>query len=123
MKEFNLNVQRRIAAGNVANQSLESVTECLLQARKRAYDAEARSHKLQADLDALKAAHAWIKTSERLPDIAEGSCCDVLALIDGAAIVLTYTPDDDIKPWSDEFSNLYSIAEVTDWMQIPSRSP
>ena len=93
------------------------------EARKRAFEAEHKAQQLQTELDALKAAHAWIKTSERLPDIAEGSCCDVLALIDGAAIVLTYTPDDDIKPWSDEFSNLYSIAEVTDWMQIPSRSP
>ena len=74
---------------------------------------------LRAELAALKAAHAWIKTSERMPDAADGSCCDVLAIIDGTAIVLNYTPDDSVHPWVDEFSNLYQDYEVTHWMPLP----
>lgn len=74
---------------------------------------------LRAELAALKAAHAWIKTSERMPDAADGSCCDVLAIIDGTAIVLNYTPDDSVHPWADEFSNIYRADEVTHWQPLP----
>jgi len=74
---------------------------------------------LQTELSTLKAAHAWIKTSERMPDAADGSCCDVLAIIDGTAIVLNYTPDDSVHPWADEFSNIYRADEVTHWRPLP----
>ena len=36
--------------------------------RKRAFEAWQKAQQLQAELDKLKAAHAWIKTSERMPD-------------------------------------------------------
>ena len=121
MKEFNLNVQRRIAAGNVANQSLESVTECLLQARKRAYDAEARSHKLQADLDALKAAHAWIKTSERLPAddarvlalVVDDTGTEQVEIVNFVACIPAWRFDSDDAAIDDEI--------VTGWMPLPGR--
>jgi hypothetical protein len=40
----------------------------LAHANERARDAEHKAQQLQAELDALKAAHTWIKTSERMPD-------------------------------------------------------
>jgi len=91
----------------------------LVSERKRALEACHKAQQLQAELDALKAAHAWIKTSERMPDAADGSCCDVLAIIDGTAIVLNYTPDDSVHPWADEFSNIYRADEVTHWQPLP----
>ena len=119
MTEWNWSAERRTAIGDVANQSLEYVAERLLESRKRAFEAERAVHSLQSEIDALKAAHAWIKTSERMPDSAEGSCCDVLAIIDGTAIVLNYTPDDAVHPWADEFSNIYRADEVTHWQPLP----
>jgi len=121
MSTWNWSAERRTAIGDVANQPLEYVAERLLESRKRAFDAEQKAQQLQTELDALKAAHAWVATSQRFPDVAEGSCCDVLALIDGAAIVLNYTPDCTTRPWVDEFSNRYSIHEVTHWMNLPGR--
>ena len=119
MSEWNWSSERRTAIGDVANQSLEYVAERLLESRKRAFEAEREAQQLQSEIDALKAAHAWIKTSERMPDSAEGSCCDVLAIIDGTAIVLNYTPDDAVHPWADEFSNIYRADEVTHWQPLP----
>jgi len=55
--------------------------------RKRALEACHKAQQLQAELDALKAAHNWIKTSERMPepetvvlivcthDFADGEIC------------------------------------------------
>ncbi len=40
----------------------------LAHANERARDAEHKAQALQTELDSLKAAHAWIKTSERMPD-------------------------------------------------------
>lgn len=42
--------------------------DLLVAARKRAFEAEFGLQQLCCALDALKAAHAWIKTSERMPD-------------------------------------------------------
>mgnify|MGYP005610012089 FL=1 len=67
MSEWNWSAERRTAIGDVANQSLEYVAERLLESRKRAFEAERKAQALQTELDSLKAAHAWIKTSERLP--------------------------------------------------------
>ena len=87
MSEWNWSAERRTAIGDVANQSLEYAAERLLESRKRAFDAEHKAQQLQAELDALKAAHNWIKTSERMPepetvvlivcthDFADGEIC------------------------------------------------
>ena len=89
------------------------------EARKRAADAEHKAQQLQAELDALKAAHAWIKTSERKPEVQDGSCCDVLVFSNGHILVLNYTNDDSAHQWADEFSNLYRNDEVSHWMPLP----
>ena len=68
MSEWNWSAERRTAIGDVANQSLEYVAERLLESRKRVFDAEHKGQQLQTELDALKAAHTWIKTSERMPE-------------------------------------------------------
>ena len=68
MSEWNWSAERRTAIGDVANQSLEYAAERLLESRKRVFDAECKAQLLQAELAALKAAHAWIKTSEHPPD-------------------------------------------------------
>jgi len=119
MSEWNWSAERRTAIGDVANQSLAYVAERLLESRKRAFDAEHKAQQLQAELDALKAAHAWIKTSERKPEAHEGDCCDVLAVVSEQVVVLNYTNDDSVHPWVDEFSSLYQDYEVTHWMPLP----
>ena len=119
MSEWNWSAERRTAIGDVANQSLEYVAERLLESRKRVFDAEHKAQQLQAELAKLKAAHAWIKTSERKPEAQEGDCCDVLAVVSDQVLVLNYTADDSVHPWVDEFSNLYRDYEVTHWMPLP----
>ena len=119
MSEWNWSAERRTAIGDVANQSLEYAAERLLESRKRAFEAEHKAQQLQAELDALKAAHAWIKTSERKPEVQEGDGCDVLAVVSEQVLVLNYTNDDSAHPWVDEFSGLYQDDEVTHWMPLP----
>jgi len=50
------------------NNWADKMEQDLAHANERARDAEHKAQQLQAELDALKAAHAWIKTSERMPD-------------------------------------------------------
>ena len=119
MSEWNWSAERRTAIGDVTNQSLEYVAERLLESRKRAFDAEHKAQQLQAELAKLKAAHAWIKTSERTPAVKDGDCVDVLAVVSGQVLVLNYTADDGVHPWADEFSNIYRADEVTHWMPLP----
>lgn len=111
--------ERIIAAAELGDATPRVSVDLLVDARNRAFNAEQTAKKVQAELDVLKAAHVWIKTSERMPDAADGSCCDVLAIIDGTAIVLNYTPDDSVHPWADEFSNIYRADEVTHWQPLP----
>jgi hypothetical protein len=84
---WNEDRERLIAAAELGDATPQIAADLLVVARKRAFEAEHKAQQLQSELDALKAAHAWIKTSERMPDAADGSCCDVLAIIDGTAIV------------------------------------
>lgn len=100
--------------------------------RKRAFDAEQKAQQLQAELDALKAAHAWIKTSERMPPVEPGADLDVLAVVSirigetidkTVTMVLNYCPgypdEDDQWPWSAECCGVYGNDEVTHWMPLP----
>ena len=102
------------------------------EACKRAADAEHKAQQLQAELDALKAAHAWIKTSERLPPVEPGADLDVLAVVSirigetidkTVTMVLNYCPgypdEDDQWPWSAECCGVYGNDEVTHWMPLP----
>ncbi len=117
MSEWNWSAERRTAIGDVANQSLEYVAERLLESRKRAFDAEHKAQQLQTELDALKAAHTWIKTSERVPE----ETCDVLGIVDGVVTLLNYDEfeDDPFVDWSDGTFRGYSVDAVSHWMPLP----
>jgi len=82
-------------------------------ARKRAADAEHKAQQLQAELDALKAAHAWIKTSERMPVSRES----VLG-IDGYGEVaqVSYSVP---YLWTYDNSDRRPAGAVTHWMPLP----
>jgi len=108
-----------IAAAELGDAPAKTAAALLVDARKRAADAEHKAQQLQTELAALKAAHAWIKTSERKPEVQEGDCCDVLAVVSEQVLSLNYTNDDSVHPWVDEFSNLYQDYEVTHWMPLP----
>jgi len=113
MSEWNWSAERRTAIGDVANQSLEYVAERLLESRKRAFDAEHKAQQLQAELDALKAAHAWIKTSEQMPVSRES----VLG-IDGYGEVaqVSYSVP---YLWTYDNSDRRPAGAVTHWMPLP----
>ena len=132
MSEWNWSAERRTAIGDVANQSLEYVAERLLESRKRAFEAEQKAQQLQTELDSLKAAHAWIKTSERMPPVEPGSDMDVLAVVavynsgrfvENVTMVLNYCPgypeENDQCPWTGECCGVYGNDEVTHWQPLP----
>lgn len=72
---------------------------------------------VQAELAAEKAAHAWIKTLERLPE----ETCDVLGIVDGVVTLLNYDEfeDDPFVDWSDGTFRGYSVDAVSHWMPLP----
>lgn len=71
---------------------------------------------LRAELAALKAAHAWIKTSERVPE----ETCDVLGVVDGVVMPLNYADDEDAAyPWADEYLRVYGTNDVSHWKPLP----
>ena len=84
---WNEDRERLIAAAELGDTTPRIAADLLVAARKRAFEAEHKAQQLQTELDALKAAHAWIKTSERMPepevvvlvvstqDYAEGEVC------------------------------------------------
>ncbi len=125
MTEWNWSAERRTAIGDVANQSLEYVAERLLESRKRAFEAERTAQSLQSELDALKAAHAWIKTSERMP--AHGDRCLVYADFAGTVLcaIGQYIPygASDLRPWQIQHGQerfLYAGTEaIVGWMSLP----
>lgn len=57
-----------IAAAELGDATPRVAVGLLVDARNRAFNAEQKAQQLQAELDALKAAHAWIKPSKRMPD-------------------------------------------------------
>jgi hypothetical protein len=117
MSEWNWSAERRTAIGDVANQSLEYVAERLLESRKRVFDAEHKGQQLQAELDALKAAHAWINASERLPE--DGA--KVLAIV-REVMILVYDTDTEFPgaPWRTENADIvFNKSSIVKWMPIP----
>jgi len=84
------------------------------EACKRAADAEHKAQQLQSELDALKAAHAWIKTSERMP-------CPHVAVLgsdaNGVVSKVLYFADD-IWGYADD-SNSAVDDPITHWMPLP----
>ena len=74
--------ERIIAAAELGDAAPRVSVDLLVDARNRAFNAEQTAKKVQAELDVLKAAHVWIKTSERMPP--RGSV--VLVLFDNGHI-------------------------------------
>jgi len=129
---WNEDRERIIAAAELGDATPKVAADLLVAARKRAFDAEQKAQQLQADLDALKAAHAWIKTSERMPPVEPGSDLDVLAVVaifnsgrfvENVTMVLNYCPgypeENDQCPWTGECCGVYGNDEVSHWMPLP----
>ena len=113
---WNEDRERIIAAAELGDATPKVAADLLVAARKRAFDAEQRAQQLQTEVEALKAAHTWIKPSDRMP---EGSC-DVLGVVKGTLMLLTYAPDDDPdRPWLDENIGCYPTSYVTHWQPLP----
>ena len=112
---WNEDRERLIAAAELGDATPQVAADLLVAARKRAFEAEHKAQQLQTDFNALKAAHAWIKTSERTPD-ASGS---VLGVVDGAVMPLDYTDDDVAYPWADDYMRLYADKDVSHWRPLP----
>jgi len=80
---------------------------------------------LQTELSTLKAAHAWIKTSERMP--AHGDRCLVYADFAGTVLcaIGRYIPygASDLRPWQIQHGQerfLYAGTEaIVGWMPLP----
>ena len=84
--------------------------------RKRALEAWQKAQALQTELDALKAAHAWIKTSERLPELHTS----VLGVDHyGDVEVLDYIPAFRGEPYFQYVSGHRNTARVSVWMPLP----
>ena len=65
---WNEDRERLIAAAELGDATPRIAADLLVASRKRAFEAEHKAQQLQTDFNALKAAHAWIKTSERIPE-------------------------------------------------------
>ena len=108
--------ERIIAATELGDANPRVAVDLLVDARNRAFNAEQNGQQLQAKLDALKAAHTWIKTSERVPE----ETCDVLGVVDGVVMLLNYADDEDAAyPWADEYLRVYGTNDVSHWMPLP----
>ena len=91
------------------------------EARKRALEAEHKAQQLQAELDSLKAAHAWIKTSERLPAddarvlalVVDDTGTEQVEIVNFVACIPAWRFDSDDAAIDDEI--------VTGWMPLPGR--
>ena len=117
MSEWNWSAERRTAIGDVANQSLEYAAERLLESRKRAFEAERKAQALQSEIDSLKAAHAWINASERLPE----NGAKVLAIV-REVIILVYDTDTEFPgaPWRTENADIeFNKSSIVKWMPLP----
>ena len=85
--------------------------------RKRALEACHKAQQLQTELDALKAAHAWINASERLPE----NGAKVLAIV-REVIILVYDTDTEFPgaPWRTENADIvFNKSSIVKWMPIP----
>ena len=115
---WNEDRERLIAAAELGDATPQIAADLLVAARKRAFDAEA--------------AHAWIKTSERMPPVEPGSDMDVLAVVavynsgrfvENVTMVLNYCPgypeENDQCPWTGECCGVYGNDEVTHWQPLP----
>lgn len=109
--------ERIIAAAELGDATPRVSVDLLVDARNRAFNAEQTAKKVQAELDALKAAHAWIKTSERMPE----NGAKVLAIVRDA-MILVHESDAEFAgvPWRTENADMvFTKGAVLKWMPIP----
>ena len=114
---WNEDRERIIAAAELGDATPQVAAELLAAARKRAFDAEQKAQQLQTELDALKAAHAWIKTSERMPELHT----TVLGVDHhGDVEVLDFIPAFRGEPYFQYVSGHRNAARsVSVWMPLP----
>jgi len=106
-----------IAAAELGDAPAKTAVALLVEARKRAFEAERTAQSLQAELAALKAAHAWINASERLPE--DGA--KVLAIV-REVMILVYDTDTEFPgaPWRTENADIvFNKSSIVKWMPIP----
>lgn len=110
---WNQDTERLDAALALEDAPPNEAVALLVDARKRAFNAEYKAQQLKAELDALKAAHAWIKTSEQMPVSRES----VLG-IDGYGEVaqVSYSVP---YLWTYDNSDRRPAGAVTHWMPLP----
>ena len=85
--------------------------------RKRAFEAWQKAQQLQSEIDALKAAHAWINASERLPE----NGAKVLAIV-REVMILVYESDTEFPgaPWRTENADIvFNKSSIVKWMPLP----
>ena len=116
---WNEDRERLIAAAELGDATPRIAADLLVAARKRAFEAEHKAQQLQAELDSLKAAHAWIKTSERLPELSTPVLgIDLLGEVDVLECVPAFHGGTE---WQYVTGHHGSAGEVTDWMPLPVR--
>ncbi len=109
---WNEDRERLIAAAELGDATPLIAADLLVAARKRAFEAEHKAQQLQTELATLRAAHTWIKTSERLPVLHTS----VLG-VDGYGEVAHVRHCSDI--WVYDNSDNRAAGEVTYWMPLP----
>ena len=132
MSEWNWSAEKERAGNDIRDIKHADLRDMLYDERHEHYLREKELEKTRAELDKLKAAHAWIKTSERMPPVEPGSDMDVLAVVavynsgrfvENVTMVLNYCPgypeENDQCPWTGECCGVYGNDEVTHWQPLP----
>jgi hypothetical protein len=117
MTTWDYNQEKERAAADVSNKKHADLRDMVFDERHACHLLNQEFGKVKAELAALKAAHAWIKTSERMPE----ETCDVLGVVDGVVTLLNYDEyeDDSWADWSDGNMRGYSNDDVSHWTPLP----
>mgnify|MGYP000933950790 CR=1 FL=1 len=120
MTKWDYNKEKDRAAEDVTNKKHADLRDMVFEERHDYFLINEEFEKVKSELAALKAAHAWIKTSERMPPVEPGSDMDVLAVVavynsgrfvENVTMVLNYCPgypeENDQCPWTGECCGVY----------------
>jgi hypothetical protein len=113
MTTWDYNQEKERAAADVSNKKHADLRDMVFDERHACHLLNQEFGKVKAELAALKAAHAWIKTSERMPVSRES----VLG-IDGYGEVaqVSYSVP---YLWTYDNSDKRPAGAVTHWMPLP----